>query len=56
MPSKFCANQVHLESKLLTAELVNSSLNASTEPKEPYSAKANLSLAAPPPFGLRQFQ
>ena len=56
LPSEFCTSQVHPEPKLLTAELVNCSLNASTEPKEPCRAEASLLLDAPPPLGLRQFQ
>ena len=55
LPSEFYTNQVHPEPKLLAAELVNSSLNTSSESKEFWNAEASLSLGAPCPLGLRQF-
>jgi hypothetical protein len=55
-PSGRCTSQVQPEPKLATADLPNSSLNLSNEPKALAIASASLPDGAPPPFGLRQFQ
>src|SRR5690606_9221555 len=55
-PSLFFTSQVQPEPKLVTALLVNCSLNLSKEPNALSIASATLPLAAPPPLGLRQFQ
>jgi len=56
LPSAFLTSQVQPDPKLLIAELVNCSLNASKDPNAALMASATGPVGEPPPFGDRQFQ
>ena len=51
LPSAFFTNQAQPEPKVVTAHLVNSSLNFAKEPNVVLIASANAPVGSPPPFG-----
>ena len=55
LPSAFFTNQAQPEPKVVTAHLVNSSLNFAKEPNEVLIAFANAPVGSPPPFGVKLF-
>src|SRR5450631_2020849 len=56
LPSAFFINQAQPEPNVVTAHLVNSSLNFAKEPKVVLIAFANAPVGSPPPFGVKLFQ